>query len=443
MDWDGECWHGQPGTQRLSHRAATSCRRVLHERHRARDRDPGAHGTESDRRAASTGASSRSSRAAPSRSSTAARRRGAAAALDLRLAASAAVPPRARAPTCGSSRSTCPTVRASSTSSRSSSGGEHRLIQDPLNAQRRARSVRRRTRSSARAGLHGAGLDAARSRGAAGRDRRARDRDSAAFGGSARCQVYLPARFRPSRRYPLLIVHDGEDYLRFAGLKTVLDNLIHRLEIPPMIVALIAVAGPPERVRRRPAPRDVPGRGAGAPARSARFRSSTRPSARGLCGRSFGAVASLAAAWRHQGVFGNLLLQSGSFAFTDIGKHDRGPVFDPVVRFVNAFRKQPGQPARPVVPLLRRVRVADLLQPLARAVPAEERHGRALRRGARRPQLGELARPAARGAFVAVPGAVVDGVRVGPRSQRYTRSARVRARLIGQTFRRAKGRQHP
>ena len=33
-------------------------------------------------------------------------------------------------------------------------------------------------------------------------------------------------------------MHDGEDYLRFAALKTVLDNLIHRLEVPPMIVAL-------------------------------------------------------------------------------------------------------------------------------------------------------------------------------------------------------------
>ena len=33
-------------------------------------------------------------------------------------------------------------------------------------------------------------------------------------------------------------------------------------------------------------------------------------------GASFGAVASLAAAWRHQGFFGRLLLQSGSFVFT-------------------------------------------------------------------------------------------------------------------------------
>jgi enterochelin esterase family protein len=52
-----------------------------------------------------------------------------------------------------------------------------------------------------------------------------------------RVLVYLPARFRRTRRYPLLVMHDGEDYLRFSSLKTVLDNLIHRMEIEPMIVA--------------------------------------------------------------------------------------------------------------------------------------------------------------------------------------------------------------
>ena len=50
--------------------------------------------------------------------------------------------------------------------------------------------------------------------------------------------MYLPARFRRNRRYPLLIVHDGADYLRFADLQTVLDNVTYSLEIPQMIVAL-------------------------------------------------------------------------------------------------------------------------------------------------------------------------------------------------------------
>ncbi|MGQ0836079.1 MAG: hypothetical protein ACT4O5_14395 [Gammaproteobacteria bacterium] len=39
------------------------------------------------------------------------------------------------------------------------------------------------------------------------------------------------------------------------------------------------------------------------------------------------------------------MLQSGSFAFSDIGTHRRGAVFDPMARFVNEFRARPGEPA--------------------------------------------------------------------------------------------------
>ena len=46
-------------------------------------------------------------------------------------------------------------------------------------------------------------------------------------------------------------------------------------------------------------------------------------------GASFGAVASLASPRRHPGIFGRLLLQSGSFAFTDIGESERGPAVRP------------------------------------------------------------------------------------------------------------------
>ncbi|MCX7809104.1 MAG: alpha/beta hydrolase-fold protein, partial [Deltaproteobacteria bacterium] len=67
-----------------------------------------------------------------------------------------------------------------------------------------------------------------------------------------------------------------------------------------------------------------------------------RPHGRALMGASFGAVASLSTAWRYPGFWGRLLLQSGSFAFTDIGKSNwRGPLFDRVVAFVNTFRKRP------------------------------------------------------------------------------------------------------
>jgi len=165
--------------------------------------------------------------------------------------------------------------------------------------------------------------------------------------GSRAMTIYLPARYRESRRYPLLIVHDGGDYLKYASLKTVLDNLIHRLEVQPMIVAL---SHPKNRMTEYP---DDPRHAALIaehilPYMESRFPLYGRPDSRCLMGASFGGVASLSTAWRYPGVFGRLLLQSGSFAFTDIGAHKRGPAFDRVVRFVNEFRENPGVPSERV-----------------------------------------------------------------------------------------------
>lgn len=168
---------------------------------------------------------------------------------------------------------------------------------------------------------------------------------SAALGGQRPVRLYVPARFRRTRQYPLLIVHDGDDFLRFADLKVVLDNLIHRMEIAPLVCALTQS---PDRLKEYAAD----------PAHAkflteellphleSRLPLIGTPAGRGLMGASFGGVASLSTAWRYQGVYGKLLLESGSFAFSDIGKHRRGPVFDPVADFVNEFRKDPVVPAQ-------------------------------------------------------------------------------------------------
>jgi enterochelin esterase family protein len=167
---------------------------------------------------------------------------------------------------------------------------------------------------------------------------------SDAFDDTREVQVYLPARFRPTRRYPLLVVHDGPDYVQFAALKTVLDNLIHRLEVAPMVAALIRSPdrlneyADDERHTRFLADELVPALQDWYPVVPA-------PQTRALMGASFGAVASLAATWRRPGTFGNVLSQSGSFVFTDIGPNEHGPVFDRVVQFMNTFRRDPGRPA--------------------------------------------------------------------------------------------------
>ncbi len=171
---------------------------------------------------------------------------------------------------------------------------------------------------------------------------------SGVFGEKRKLQLYLPERLRPTRQHPLLVVHDGPDFLRYSALSTVLDNLIYRLEIPPLIVALtespsrlVEYAG--DAAHARHLAEEV------LPTLVAKLPVDDTPSSIGLMGASFGAVASLATAWRYPGTFGRLLLLSGSFAFTDIGdQHQRGPTFDPVVRFVNSFRNEPGKPSEKV-----------------------------------------------------------------------------------------------
>jgi enterochelin esterase-like enzyme len=165
--------------------------------------------------------------------------------------------------------------------------------------------------------------------------------DSVALGQRREGFIYRPARFQPLRRYPVLFVHDGSDYLRYAGMKTVLDNLIHRLEIPELICVF---TDSPDRLTEYANDE-----------RHARYITEElyrylaqsepfddRPSRRCLMGASFGAVAALSTASRYPGFWGRLVLQSGSFAFTDIGPtNHRGPLFDGVVAFVNNFRREP------------------------------------------------------------------------------------------------------
>ncbi len=165
--------------------------------------------------------------------------------------------------------------------------------------------------------------------------------ESRAFHGQRTIQVYLPARFRRTRKYPLLVVHDGDDYIHYADMITVLNNLIHRMEIPELIVAF---TGSPDRLREyadnvdhaRFVTEEL------LPQVMAAYPIVDGAQGRCLMGASFGGVASFSTACRYPGVWGKLLLQSGSFAFTDIGRRNRrGPLFDRVVEFVNAYRAEP------------------------------------------------------------------------------------------------------
>jgi enterochelin esterase family protein len=153
--------------------------------------------------------------------------------------------------------------------------------------------------------------------------------------------LYRPARFRRDGQYPLLIVHDGGDYLQYAAAKTVLDNLIHRLDVAELVAAFVY---PGDRLAEY-ANSAAHARFLTAelvPRLEAELPLAGTPSARCLLGASFGAVAALATAYRYPDVYGSLLVESGSFVFTDIGTdHGGGPPFEPVVRFMNRYRAAP------------------------------------------------------------------------------------------------------
>jgi enterochelin esterase-like enzyme len=153
--------------------------------------------------------------------------------------------------------------------------------------------------------------------------------------------LYLPARFHRTGSYPLVVVHDGGEFLQYAAAKVVLDNLIHRQEIAETIVAflhpkdrLVEYANSPPHARfltNELVPR-----------LETEFPLARQRSSRALLGASFGAVAALSAAYQFPRTYGSLVLMSGSFVFASPGMdHGGGPAFDPVVNFVNRYRERP------------------------------------------------------------------------------------------------------
>ena len=160
-----------------------------------------------------------------------------------------------------------------------------------------------------------------------------------------RVTVYQPADLETSVRYPLLIVHDGGDYLGYASMKIILDNLIDDGRLTKIIVAFTY---PGERLTEYP---NDPDHAEWItcellPELEEQFRLLSTPAGRCLMGTSFGAVAALSTAVRFPRSYGSLLLQSGSFLYSDRDVwHGEGKDFDPVVRFVDHYRAHPVRPA--------------------------------------------------------------------------------------------------
>jgi enterochelin esterase-like enzyme len=130
--------------------------------------------------------------------------------------------------------------------------------------------------------------------------------------------VYLPPRYSPSARpYPLLVVFDEEAYLTLVPTPTILDNLISKRRIPPMVALLISNA-PGARDRElfcnpelyRALVTEL------LPWAHGLYTFTSDPRQTVVAGSSAGGLAAACAGLWHPETFGNILAQSGAFHWT-------------------------------------------------------------------------------------------------------------------------------
>ena len=155
---------------------------------------------------------------------------------------------------------------------------------------------------------------------------------SEVFEETRNCKLYLPAGY-DGEPVPLVVVHDGTEYLNYAALGTVLDNINGSVGVAALMV------DPDDRLVEYGAD----------PRHAEHLVREALPAALGrvnvreviALGASFGGIASLHAARQYPGTFSALVLQSGSFAEATGGPFRRGKPFGPVVEFMRTLREDP------------------------------------------------------------------------------------------------------
>ncbi|MCP3974038.1 MAG: hypothetical protein GY720_06040 [bacterium] len=161
---------------------------------------------------------------------------------------------------------------------------------------------------------------------------------SGVFGETRTTKLYLPAGYA-GEPVALVVVHDGSDYLNFAALGTVLDNLNTTTSVAALMVNpddRMVEYGADARHAEHLICEALPTAGEGV----------TISKVIGL-GTSFGGVAALHAAWQYPGTFSALVLQSGSFVEATGGPFGRDERFAPVLEFMGELWEEPGDlPAR-------------------------------------------------------------------------------------------------
>ena len=145
--------------------------------------------------------------------------------------------------------------------------------------------------------------------------------ESAVLNNNRRVYVYLPPRYDPDspHHYPTLYVHDGGEYHSRAKLPTILDNLIHSQEIPPMIAVMV---DPVDRMREYWANEDY-GRFTErelVPYIDSHYRTRTQREARGVMGASLGGLISTYLALSRPHLFSKVGGQSSALFLLEGGR---------------------------------------------------------------------------------------------------------------------------
>jgi enterochelin esterase family protein len=147
--------------------------------------------------------------------------------------------------------------------------------------------------------------------------------------------LWRSAGLAPRDEAPLLVVHDGPEYSRRAGVTRVLEQWVEDGRVPPLRAALLAPV------------RDRMDTYSALPAYARALARQVLPQLRELAparpgqvigvGASLGAFALLHAHERHPGTFGALYLQSGSFFQRAFDAHAaKAAHFRRIVGFVDA-----------------------------------------------------------------------------------------------------------
>jgi enterochelin esterase-like enzyme len=128
--------------------------------------------------------------------------------------------------------------------------------------------------------------------------------------------LYQPPSEQP---VPLLVVYDGNDYLRRGKLAVMVDNLIAEKRIPPLAMACLQHGGPRRSIEYACSEvtlawldQDV------LPLAREQLNlvdSTKQPGAYGVLGASMGGLMALYTGLRMPGIFGKVLSQSGAFHF--------------------------------------------------------------------------------------------------------------------------------